>query len=406
VGVLWGWLLANGVSIRFAHRTFQWTNEARGVAAVHCVIVGFGLEEPADRVIFSYDHVRGAAHPVAAENINPYLVDAPTVLVTRRTRPICAVPEANYGSMGIDNGNLILEGEERREIIAECPEMRPFIRSFVGGEEFLNGGERYCLWLVDCPPAYLRACALVRARIEANRAYRKSSGRATTNKLADQPALFGEIRQPAGRYLLIPKVSSESRVYMPIGFMAPSTIASGSTLIVPGAGHYEFGVLQSAMHLAWMRAVCGRLESRYQYSAGIVYNTFCWPENLASQRREAVESAAKAVLEVRGEFRSTTLADLYDPASMPVRLLRAHQKLDAAVDAAYGMRSPKSDGDRTRYLFGLYDRYTNLLANPRKKAAGGRGQSRVSRPRSSTAIVNPDSMSEHPSGEESPRQPG
>lgn len=375
VGVLWSWLLAGGVRIHFAHRTFQWSNEARGMAAVHCVIIGFALEDAASKMIFEYESVRGEPHAVAAGNINPYLVDAPMVALARRTRPICVVPAANYGSMALDDGHLLLNAEERKAVLAACAEMRPFVRPFVGGEEFLNRGERYCLWLADCPPGLIRSCAPVRERIEATRAYRKASGREATRKLADFPTQFGENRQPSAPYLLIPKVSSENRPIMPIGFMRPSMVASGSTLIVPGAKPYELGILQSTMHMAWMRAVCGRLESRYQYSAGIVYNNFPWPESPSDKQRVSIEIAAEEVLAARDQFPGTSLADLYDPVAMPPDLLKAHQRLDTAVDAAYGKRGLKSDAERVAFLFALYEKYTSLLpsaAKPARRKASNR----------------------------------
>nr|WP_296870406.1 DNA methyltransferase [Tibeticola sp.] len=387
VGVLWGWLLAQGVHIHFAHRTFAWSNEARGKAAVHCVIIGFGLDDRPDKTIFEYADIKGEPHAVPARHINPYLVDGPDVVLAKRGSPLCAAPQMNYGSMANDGGHLILDAAMAREIETEHPELRPFIRPYTGAQEFLNGDERYCIWLVDVPPQVLRNNAHLRRRLDAVRDYRSASNRAATRELAATPGLFGEIRQPDTAYLLVPKVSSEQRIYMPIGFLPPEVVANGSALIVPGAALWQFGVLQSTMHMAWMRAVCGRLESRYQYSAGIVYNNFPWPfceQNPAdaSVKRhvDVIEKEAQGVLDARERYlhpgaaqagadapRGATLADLYDPLTMPPELLKAHQRLDAAVDAAYadaagGKRRYASEAERVAFLFGLYQRLDAALA--------------------------------------------
>ncbi len=372
VGILWGWLLARGIRIHFAHRTFSWSNEARGVAAVHCVIVGFGPEDRAGKVIYDYDDIKGEPHAIAARNINPYLVDGPSAFVTKRTNPICSsAPEIRYGSMPIDNGNLILSSQERCTIITSCPAAGEFIRRYMGGNEFINAEERWCLWLVDAPPELMRSCETILERIERNRNYRISSGRTATVALAAKSALFGEIRQPSTRYLLIPKVSSENRPYMPIGFMGSEVIASGTCLIVPSASAFHFGIIQSVMHMAWMRTVAGRMKSDYQYSNQIVYNNFPWPVDATDQHRDAIETAAQGVLDARARFPDSSLADLYDPLTMPPELVRAHQMLDRAVDAAYvpsgGKKSYASDAERVAFLFELYQRLTSLLPAPTAK---------------------------------------
>ncbi|GAB4396371.1 MAG: N-6 DNA methylase [Rhodoferax sp.] len=361
VAPLWGWLLAQGVRIRFAHRTFQWSNEGKGVAAVHCVIIGFGLDERADKTIYEYADIKAEPHAVPARHINPYLVDAPDVLLGKRNGPICAVPRMNYGSMANDDGHLLLDPAAAASLTAETPALRPYIRRYTGAQEFLNGDERYCIWLVDAPPQLLRSSAQLRRRLDAVRAYRAASNRAATRELAATPGLFGEIRQPDTSYLLVPKVSSEQRHYMPIGFMAAEVIANGSALIVPSATLYHFGVLQSSMHMAWMRAVCGRLESRYQYSASIVYNNFPWPSPTDAQRA-AIEAAAHGVLDARAQFPGATLADLYDPLTMPPALVKAHAALDRAVDAAYGCRGGKDDPARVAFLFARYQQLAAPLA--------------------------------------------
>lgn len=366
VGVLWSWMLSQGIRIRFAHRTFQWMNDAPGKAAVHCVIIGFGVEEPKAPKIFEYDDIRGAAHEVLAKNINPYLVDAPLVALPSRREPICAVPPIVWGSMPNDGGGLLLTDAEKRELLDAEPAAAPWIKRFMGAEEFINNGVRWCLWLKDCPPQTLTKLKAVRRRVDIVRLHRAKSTRQTTKELAATPTLFGEDRQPSGAYLLIPAHSSESRRFIPIGFMRNSEIVNNSCLAVPDASLYEFGVLSSTMHNAWVRYTCGRLESRYRYSAGIVYNNFPWPDDPAKDRIDAVQAAAKEVLEARAAHQKgktpASLADLYNPTTMPANLVKAHAALDKAVDAAYGKKGLKTDDARVSYLFSLYEQYTTLLA--------------------------------------------
>ncbi|WP_153144918.1 DNA methyltransferase [Dechloromonas sp. H13] len=359
VGILWGDLFTSGVKIHFAHRTFQWSSEARGKAAVHCVIIGFGLQDRSDKLIFDYDTPQSEPHALAATQINGYLVDAPGVVISKRSKPLnFAAPEMAYGSMPIDNGHLTLTEDDAQQLIAAYSEATPYIRRYQGGDEFINGQVRYCLWLVGCPPENLRAWPLIRSRVEATRAFRQSSNRERTNELADTPALFGEIRQPTRRYLFVPKVSSENRHFLPIGYCEPEVISSGSGLLVGDATPYHFGVLTSTMHMAWMRTVCGRMKSDYQYSAGIVYNNFPWPTPTEPQRK-AIEQAAQAVLDARAMFPNSTLADLYDPLTMPPELTAAHRKLDKAVDVAYGKPAGfPTEAERVAYLFKLYEAAT------------------------------------------------
>jgi hypothetical protein len=366
VGVLWQELLGRfHVKIHFAHRTFPWESEARGKAHVHVVIVGFGAFDLEEKKIFDYDSQNTEPHAFKAKNISPYLADAGDVVLVKRGRPISDAPEISYGSMANDRrktdkglGNLILDREAREKILAENSKIEPFIRPFMGSEEFLNDEKRWCLWLVDAPPDLIRSCPLVRARVEAVRAARAESGRPETKRLAATPALFGEIRQPTTPYLLIPKVSSETRRYLPIGFLKPYVIANGSSLVIPGASLYHFGLLSSSMHMAWMRYTCGRLESRYQYSSQIVYNNFPWPKSPTDKQNSAVEEFAQAVLDVRKEYPKSTLADLYDPLSMPPKLVKAHAALDRAVDRCYRADPFPSERHRVEFLFGLYEKLT------------------------------------------------
>jgi hypothetical protein len=371
VGILWSDLLKRGVKIHFAHRAFQWASEARGTAAVHCVIIGFTLHDVEDKRIFEYKKQQGDPHEIKAKGINPYLVDAPTALIERRSYPLVnGTPEMVYGSMPIDHGNLILSGQERSDLLTACPSAEKYVRQYLGGGEFINNIPRYCLWLVDCVPADLRLPGIIRDRIEANQIYRRSSQRPQTKELAKTPALFGEIRQPSTQYLLIPKVSSENRDYIPMGFCSPEIIASGTTLIIPMATFYVFGILQSAMHMAWMRTVGGRMEISYQYSAGIVYNNFPWPQSPTDKQKQTIETAAQAILDARAQFPDSSLADLYDPLSMPETLTKAHQTLDGAVDMAYAKRKFTGDRDRVAFLFALYQQLSSPLEPnriPRRK---------------------------------------
>jgi len=376
VGILWPYLLSHGIKIHFAHRTFKWGNEASGKAAVHCVIIGFGEFDVSHKVLFDYPDLGSDAHRIEVSNINPYLVDAPDVVVSHRTRPLNAVPLMSYGSMAIDGGLLILSSEDAKKITLECPSIIPYVRPFMGGEEFLNGSKRYCLWLNDASPEIIRACVSVRTRIESVRMFRESSNRAATKKLAETPYRFGEIRQPKGDYILIPKVSSELRRYLPIGIMHSDVIANGSALVIEESSLFVLGVLSSVMHMAWMRSVCGRLESRYQYSAQIVYNNFPWPEEPTDVQKKAVEDAAQGVLDARAQFLNATLADLYNPETMPKVLLDAHHVLDRAVDKCYGKRAFASEPERLEFLFGLYKEYTEKQGLLEKKVVKKRATKR------------------------------
>lgn len=379
VGVLWAELYRRGLKIDFAHRTFQWSNEAKGRAAVHCVIIGFSRAPSEHKLIFDYDHVRGDPHSIQAARINPYLVDGPEVTLTNRRSPLSSeAPPMNYGSMPIDKGNLILDSETYERVAKDNPEISKFLRRYYGGAEFIRGIERYCVWLEGVVPGAISSDGFLKGRLEANRRYRLSSNRKQTKNLSSTPGLFGEIRQPKSKYLLIPKVSSESRDYIPIGFMEPSEIASGSCLVVPKATLFHFGVMTSSTHMAWVRFVCGRMKSDYQYSAGIVYNNFPWPVDATDKARTAISNAAQGVLDARAQYPDSTLAELYNPLSMPSELVKAHQRLDRAVNAAYvpseGKRTWPTEAERVAFLFELHQKLTSLLpvekSKKRRRKAG------------------------------------
>jgi hypothetical protein len=312
-------------------------------------------------------------------NINPYLVDAPTVLLEKRRTPINQVPEMVNGSKPADGGHLVLSDLEKNELIASEPLSEEWIRPFMGSEEFINGIQRWCLWLVDCSPQVLRKMPQVMKRVQAVKAMREASKDKATNADAARPTAFQKIRHSNTEFIAVPEVSSEKRLFIPVGFVDSQVIASNKIQMIPNATAYHFGVLSSSMHNAWMRTVGGRLKSDFSYSASIVYNNFPWPEvatdapkgTPAHKLHAAIAQAAQAVLVARALYQQgehpATLADLYDPTTMPAPLLRAHQLLDAAVDKAYaqtcgGAASYKTDADRVAFLFMLYQRYTSLLS--------------------------------------------
>ncbi|MFN3703298.1 DNA methyltransferase [Thermomonas sp.] len=379
-GLLWGLLLKKGVRIFFAHRPFQWSNEARGKAAVHCVIIGFANYDISPKRLFDYQEIRGEPHELSVTNINPYLVDAADVVLENRGRPICDVPKMLWGNKATDGGNFVLSPAERDVLLQKEPAAASYIRRYVSSEDFLNGELRYCLWLKDIEPDELRVMPELASRIEAVRQFRLKSKAASTRDYAKYPTLFRQIAQPESSYLAVPKTSSERRTYIPIGFMSKDVIAASEIFTVAGAGLYHFGVMTSLMHMAWVKSVCGRLKSDYRYSSTIVYNNFPWPDlSDDDKHRAAIEAAAQAVLDTRAQFPDATLADLYDPLTMPPALVKAHAALDKAVDAAYlaaekaaGRKPPRltTDAERVAFLFQRYQALTSLLpADTSKKAA-------------------------------------
>jgi hypothetical protein len=377
VPLLWPYLLdQRKLRIRFAHRTFKWSNEARGKAAVHCVIVGMSRQPVTRPCLYDYDTPTSEPHLVVATNINPYLADGPNVVVTKRSSPLDERPTMRCGSKPSDDGQLILSDAQRNELVASYPITGAWIRPYIGSEEFINGKQRWCLWLKDVPPSALRSVPPVLERIEAVRAFREESSAAPTRAAAQTPARFFFVSQPDTDYILVPEVSSERRRYVPIGWMTSDTISSNKNYIVAEPSRCIFGLLQSAMHMAWLGTVAGRLESRFQYSASMVYNNFPWPQPLEDKARAAIEAAAQGVLDARALFPDATLADLYDPLTMPPALVKAHQALDRAVDAAYAAaekaearKPPKlaSDAERVAFLFECYQALTSLLPAEKPK---------------------------------------
>lgn len=362
VGILWKELFERWhLKIHFAHRTFAWQSEAKGKAHVHVVIIGFGASEPTTRSLLEYENQKGEPVTCVVRNISPYLVEGNDVTIPTREQPLSPhAPEMLKGSEVTDDGHLLLSDAEKAELLADYPAIASWIRPFLGGREFINGLTRWCLWLKDAPPTVLRQKPIA-ARLEAVQKFRQKSPKPRTVELAAMPSIFGEDRQPPTNYLFVPKVSSERRDYLPIGFLSPAYVVSGSALAVAGATLYHFGILSSRMHMAWMRLVCGRMKSDYQYSVTIVYNNYPWPENPTDKQRAAVEAAAQKVLDVRTEFPDATLADLYDPLSMPARLVKAHADLDRAVDLCYRPAPFPSERQRVEYLFALYEKLTAPL---------------------------------------------
>lgn len=357
-GILWT-ILFNlyKVKIHFAHRTFRWSNEARGNAAVHVVIIGFACFDIVNKRIFEYDNINDEQHEVKAKNINPYLLDARDVLITKRTSPICNVPEINRGSDALDNGNLLLNQQEKDSLIFNFPSASVYIKPFLMGKEFINNIPRFCLWLKGCDLTEIKNIDVIYNRIQAVKEFRKKSKRIQTLKAASYPYLFGEERQPESDYLAIPKVSSQVRDYIPIAFCSKDVICGDKLFHLPNAKLFHFAVITSKMHMTWMRHTCGRMKSDYSYSNTIVYNNFPWPENPTKKQIEAIETKAQKVLDVRAEYPESSLATLYDPLTMPQPLVKAHHDLDKAVDLAYRSQPFTTDAKRMEFLFELYDKY-------------------------------------------------
>ncbi len=379
VSILWGYIKDNYNIIRiFAHRTFKWSNEAKGNAAVYCVIIGFksvlknsdATEKSGGYKIYDYSTPTSEAHELKASSINPYLVDAKDILITSSSAPICSVPLIRFGNQPIDGGFLLMSEDDKNLMLDSEPFIEKYIRRYVGSVEFINNIDRYCLWLKDATPSDLRKSTQISNRLNGVRIFRESSSREATKALAQTPAAFAYVSHTETEYIIIPSVSSEKRKYIPMGFMPKNVIASNLCLIIPDATLYHFGVLMSLMHMVWVRTVCGRLKSDYRYSNSIVYNNYPWPLNPTDKQVKAVEVAAQKVLDSRAMFPTSSLADLYDPLTMPPALVKAHNELDKAVDLAYRPQPFTTDANRMEYLFELYEQYTADLftkTKPKKK---------------------------------------
>ncbi len=359
VGVLWG-LLFNfyKVKIHFAHRTFSWSNEAKGNAAVHVVIIGFGAEDIGGKRLYDYTDIKGEPQERAVKNINPYLAEGNDMVISSRTKPLCDVPKMVYGSKPVDNGQFFFTDEQKATFLKIEPLAETYIRPIISSHEFLNGKNRWCLWLVGISPTDLRRMPHVMKRLEAVRDFRAQSTKASVRAQATTPGLFSEIRQPVNNYIVIPRHSTENRAYIPFGFFDATTIVSDSCTALPQANLYLFGQLTSLMHMTWVKHTCGRIKSDFRYSNTLVYNNYPFPLNPTDAQKKKVEEAAQAVLDSRAKYPSSSLADLYDPVTMPPDLVRAHQALDKAVDLCYRPQGFGSELARIEYLFGLYEQYT------------------------------------------------
>ena len=358
-GILWS-LLFNQyqIKIHFAHRTFSWTNEAKGNAAVHVVIIGFANFDSDTKTIYEYTDIKGEPHEVKAKTINGYLLDAKEIVISKRRVPISNVPEMAFGNMPNDGGNFLFEEVEMMEFLEKEPNAKKFFRKFIGAEEFISGKCRWCLWLKDAEPNELSKLPEVSKRTDLVRQARLNSARPTTQKLAAFPTLFGEIRQPQSDYIVFPEVSSERRRYVPVGFMSKDVITSNKNYTIANGSLYLFGILSSSMHMAWVRQVAGRMKSDISYSTGIVYNNFPFPEHPTEKQIATIENAVRGLLDARVLFPDASLADLYDPLSMPAELTKAHQALDKAVDQAYRTKPFDTEAKRMEFLFDLYEKYT------------------------------------------------
>ena len=351
VANLWKPLFEGGVHIDFAHRTFRWDSEAKIKAHVHCVIIGFSVAtNAAPKVLYTSDRSQ------IVHNINGYLLDAENVFVESRSKPLCNIPEIGIGNKPIDGGNYLFTKEEMDEFLQKEPAAKAYFKPWYGSQQFINRCPRYCLWLGDCPPNELRKMPECIKRVEAVRQLRLASKSAGTRKLADTPTRFHVENMPSGTYVVIPEVSSERRKYVPMGFMTPDILCSNLVKIVPNATLYHFGVLTSNVHMAWMRAVCGRLKSDYRYSKDIVYNNFPWPTPTDEQKVK-IEQTAQAILDARALYPDSSLADLYDEVTMPKELRRAHQQNDRTIWEAYGKAwDIKSESGCVAELMRMYQR--------------------------------------------------
>ncbi len=364
--ILWKYLINEfGIKIHFAHRTFKWNNEAKGNAAVYCVIIGFAAFNIPNKRLFEYEDIKEEPHELSVKNINPYLLEGSDILIERLQEPICNVPGMHFGNMPADGGELLFSDSEKNEFLKSEPKAKKYFRRFMGSQEFINNQKRWCLWLKDIEPSELRSMKTVLQRVQNVKSIREKSSRP---QLASIPHLFAQITQPEGvDYIIVPSVSSERRKYIPIGFQKAEVVASNLCLIVPKTGLYHFGMLMSEMHMAWVKYTCGRLKSDFRYSKDLVYNNYPWPKEPSDKNKKAVEKKAQKVLDVRAEFPESSLADLYDPLTMPPKLVKAHQELDKAVDLCYRPQVFTNETARIEFLFELYNEYTMPLLKKEKK---------------------------------------
>ena len=355
VPILWNILLNEfHIHINYAYQTFRWNSESLDQAAVHCVIVCFANYNRKSKYIYPLD-----SDKQIVKNISPYLTEGTDTFVVASKNALCNVPKMSFGNQPRDGGNFVISPDERTEILSKEPDLEKWLHPYIGAEEFIKGKKRYCLWLVHATPNDIKRSKILYNKVEAVRQFRLSSSAKTTNGYAKVPNCFAQMTQPEGvDYLIVPRVSSENRIYIPIGFMLPDNISSDAVQIVPNATVFHFGVLTSNVHMAWMRAVCGRLKSDYRYSKEIVYNTFPWPEPTESQKRR-IEETAQGILDVREKYADTPMSTLYDRTLMPNDLYKAHKANDKAVMQAYGMPIKETDESAcVAWLMRLYQKMT------------------------------------------------
>ncbi|MFN6087407.1 MAG: DNA methyltransferase [Cyclobacteriaceae bacterium] len=365
-GILWNYLFSIfKIKIQFAHKTFNWKNEAKGNAAVHCVIVGFANYDSTNKSIFEYENINGSAHQIFVKNINPYLVEGKDFALPSRSKPLNNVPEIKRGNSPYDGGHFLLSEDEKNIFIDKEPNAKKFIKRFLGAKEFINGINKYCLWLKDASPDELKKLPLVLDIIKKVREFRENSPGKETQSYATTPSLFRDKNNP-NSFIVIPRVSSENRRYIPMGFFDNNYIAGDTCMTIFDGELFHFGILNSNMHMAWVKAVCGRLKSDFRYSKDIVYNNFPWPQDLPKQKIQGVEKLAEQIIKVRMRYPDSSLADLYDPLTMPTDLVRAHQDLDKFVDSCYRPLPFSSDAKRMEFLFELYEKYTADLFTKEK----------------------------------------
>lgn len=349
VSILWKPLIENGININFAYRTFKWNSEAKEKASVFCVIVGFSYFNEKTKKIYTDSNLFKNIN-----NINPYLIDAPNIFIESRTNTICPSPKMGIGNKPIDGGYYLFSEEEKNKFIGKEPLSAKWFKKWYGSQEFIDNKPRYCLWLKNCPPDELRKMPECMKRLEAVKNFRLSSKSEGTRKLADQPTKFHVENFPVGTYIVIPEVSTDKRKYIPMGFMTDEVLCSNLVKITETANLYDFGVLTSNVHMAWTRAVCGRLGNGYRYSVNVVYNNFPWPTPNEKQKTR-IEQTAKAILDARAKYPNSSLADLYDELTMPVELRKAHQQNDIAVMEAYGFDWHKmTESDCVAELMKMY----------------------------------------------------
>ena len=354
VPILWNVLLNElNVKINFAYQTFKWESESTDKAAVHCVIVGFSNFNRNHKVIFKDSKTK-----ITVSNISPYLFEGENTFVTAQKEVLCDVPKMNFGNQPRDGGHFVINEDERNEILKKEPDLEKYLHLYIGAEEFIKNKKRWCLWLKNVSPTDMRKSKILSEKVEAVRQFRLSSSAKTTNGYAKVPHLFAQITQPDGvDYLIVPSVSSERRQYVPIGFLSSETVSSNAVQIIPNATLFHFGILTSSVHMAWMRAVAGRLEMRYRYSKEIVYNTFPWC-NSSEKQKAKIEQTAQSILDARAKYPECSLADLYDETFMPIELRKAHQANDRAVMEAYGFSKDITESEIVAELFKMYEKLT------------------------------------------------